>query len=196
MADLECYLCIASATSGAALNSFSCTAGVSLGTCFLCGVFACGHHALRNSSPKGWECVICVPSNITSSKPGRGGGPTSPTGGNPKGGPLPVSTYGVKPYTEEEFVQSYPTSSDLLRQAVRRAIADPAAVMAEYFGENYEDRVKSAFEIPGEIDTVYATHIAVALAVILFSELPDSILDPHLQRRREEAGAVTMSGAY
>ena len=107
-----------------------------------------------------------------------------------------MSTYGVKPYTEEEFVQSYPTSSDLLRQAVRRAIADPAAVMAEYFGENYEDRVKSAFEIPGEIDTVYATHIAVALAVILFSELPDSILDPHLQRRREEAGAVPMSGAY
>ena len=194
MADLECYLCIASATSGATLNNFTSTAGVSLGACFLCGVFACGHHALRNSSPKGWECVICVPSHIAP-KPGRGGGPTSPTGGTPKGGPAPVSTYGLKPYTEEEFIASYPTSSDLLRRQVRRAIADPTDVMAEYFGENYEDRVKNAFELPGEIDPASATRIAAALAVILYSEIPDSMLDPHLQRRAEAAGAVTMSGA-
>jgi len=195
MADLECYLCIASATSGATLNSFTCTAGTSLGVCFLCGVFACGHHALRNSSPKGWECVICVPSNIAP-KPGRGGGPSSPAGGGPKGAPAPVATYGSQPYTEEEFVQSYPTSSDLLREQVRRAIADPKAVMAEYFGENYEDLVKNSFEITGGIDRASATRIAAALAVILYSEIPDSMLDPHLQRRAEAAGAVTTSGAY
>lgn len=195
MADLECYLCIASATTGATLNSFACNVGTSLGTCFLCGVFACGHHALRNSSPKGWECVICVPSNIAP-KPGRGGGPTSPTGGGPKGSPAPVSTYGLKPYTEDEFIKSYPTSSDLLRQEIRKAIADPITVMAEYFGENYEDRVKSAFELPGEINPALATRIAAALAVITYSKIPDSMLDPHMQRRPEEAGEVATSEAY
>ena len=193
MADLECYLCIASASSGATLNSFTCTAGISLGACFLCGVFACGHHALRNSSPKGWECVICVPAHIAP-KPGRGGGPTSPTGGGPRGSPAPVSTYGLKPYTEEEFIASYPTSSELLREQVRRAIAYPIGVMTEYFGENYEDRVKTAFEISGEIDAASDTRIAAALAVILYSEIPDSMLDPHLQRREMEAGTATMAG--
>ncbi|MGH9598016.1 MAG: hypothetical protein ACRD3K_14575 [Edaphobacter sp.] len=194
MADLECYLCIASATSGASLNSFPSTAGISLGTCFSCGVFACGHHALRNSFPKGWECVICVPSNITS-KSGRGGGPTSPTGGGPKGGPAPVATYGLTPYTEEEFVRSYPTSSEILRRVIRDAVADPKTVIAEYFGDNYEQRMKDSFEIDGQIDSTSATHIAAALAFITYSKIPDALLASHLQRREEAAGTVTMAGA-
>lgn len=194
MADLECYLCIASANSGATLNTFTSPAGTSLGGCFRCGVFACGHHALRNSKPKGWECVICVPSNIAP-QPGRGGGPTSPTGGSPKGGPAPVSTHSLTPYTEEEFVQSFPASSDLLRRAIRKAIADPTVVMSDYFGENHVDRVKSAFEITGEIDRASATRIAAALAIINFCDISDTLLPTHLQRREEAAGAVP-AGAY
>jgi hypothetical protein len=195
MADLECYLCIASAKSGASLNTFACAIGIPLGTCFFCGVFACGHHALRNSSPKGWECVVCVPSHIAPS-PGRGGGPTGPTGSGPGGGPSPVSAYALTAYTEEEFEQSYPTSGDLLRREVRKALSDPANIMAEYFGQDYQARVKTAFEITGDFDAAFASRVAAALAVIMYCEIPDVMLVPHLQRRPEAAGAVAVSEVY
>jgi hypothetical protein len=194
MADLECYLCIASSPSGASLNSFASTAGISLGTCFVCGVFACGHHALRNSKPQRWECGICVPSNIAP-QPGRGGGPTSPGGSGPKTGPAPVATHGLTPYTEEEFAQSYPSSSGILRQVIKDAIADPKTIMAEYFGNNYEQRVKDSFEIDGPIDPATATRIAAALAFIRYCDIPDALLGPNLRRRKEAAGTAILAGA-
>jgi hypothetical protein len=68
--------------------------------------------------------------------------------------------------------------------------------MSEYFGENYESRVKDAFEITKEIDPALATRIAVALAVITYSEIPDTMLAPHLQRRQEVAGTGMTSEAH
>ncbi len=186
MADIDCYLCVAAPGSGAAVNNFQSNLGNPLGCCVKCGVFACGHHAIRNSSPKGWECVVCVPNNVAS-PPGPGGGPTQPQGGGPGSGPAPVSRHALKPYSEEEFAIHYPTSPTLFREAIRHAVEDPEAVMEEYFGENFRQQVADAFAIQGDLNAAQNTRIAAALAVVLFTGLPDHVLSPNLQRHREIA---------
>ena len=190
MADIGCYLCIAAPGSGAIVNTFTSALGDPLGSCFRCGVFACGHHALRNTSPVGWECVICVPSHIAP-PPGPGGRPKNPPGGGPPRGSIQASMDDLPPYTLEEFENAFPTSTDLLRDQVRRALRAPAETVREYFGENVEQRLRDSFAMEGLEDARKASRIAAALAVINFADLPDRVLSPRLRRRAEELEVET-----
>jgi UDP-N-acetylmuramoylalanine-D-glutamate ligase len=88
---------------------------------------------------------------------------------------------------------SYPTSHNLLREKVRDAIRHPETTMKEYFGEDYVERIADAFDIKGPMSPSQKTRIAAALAVIIFAEIPDQLLAPHLQRYPMEAGRIEVS---
>jgi len=185
MASVDCYLCVATASSGAGINNFSCVPGDPLGSCHFCSVFACGYHAIRNTNPKGWECVVCVPSHMFP-PPKPGGGPVGGPGGSP-----PSGSQISHAYTAEEFQRSFPTASTLLLNAVRNAIDDPAAIFERYFGADYATRISQEFGSPvfsarsGQILPDTGTGLAAALAVIELCEIPDDLLLPYLRRNPE-----------
>lgn len=180
----ECYICIAVGTTQS-VSSVQGTLGSPLGSCYKCGVLACGHHALRLSSPQEYQCTVCVPSHIAP-PPGRGGGPTGGPKG-PGGAGLPqVSERVSQPYTEEEFAATFPTAHTLLRKAVKSAVEDPATVLLGYFGENFRELVASAFAIEGEVSFEQMTQVAAAVAVIQYAGIQQEHLSNHLRERPEE----------
>ena len=104
------------------------------------------------------------------------------------------------PYSEDEFIDAYPASSDNLRATIRAAIANPGTIIQEYFGEGYQRRLLDEFKDEVSMDDrsqlvipdPLATRLAASLAFIRLCEIPDQLLASHL-RQDAEATAVAMA---
>jgi hypothetical protein len=99
------------------------------------------------------------------------------------------------PYTEEEFVATFPTAHLLLRAAVRSAVEEPDRALLDYFGEQFADRVATSFSIEGAVTSAQMTQVAAAIAVIQFAEIPQALVSNHLRERPESATSAQVETA-
>src|SRR5579872_4523881 len=102
-----CYVCAALGATKT-VSAVEGTINEPLGACRICHIFACGHHALRCTNPKEYQCVLCIPAWIARSGPGHGAPPT------------PGAPY----ESLEQFLNAYPDMDAELVGAIRQAVEE------------------------------------------------------------------------
>ena len=175
-----CYVCQGSATTQRSVSTVG-TLGEPLGTCGLCSVFACGFHALRNTRPKRWECILCVLAHIAPPPPGGAGIPPSPG---------PIGGVGVV----EEFEFSFAGADAGLVERMRDAVTNANDLVTAYYEAARAEGGLAA--IPAIRTRDRLERMAVAIAIIDYTGVAQELLDPHLRQRPDLVGGVLTEGGY